>query len=66
MKPFLYFGLFSVIFVVFMVSGWLYLFNEFPFSHNSVFWLIHGACLGLGGYLSWLYNRNKSKQSYVA
>ena len=66
MKPFLYFGLSSVVFVVFFVSGWLFLFNDFPFSHNLVFWVIHGACLGANGYLCWLYNRSKSKRNYGA
>ncbi len=62
MKPYLYYTLFSVIFVVFMVSGWLFLFNDFPFAYDFAFWSIHGACLVANGYLSMRFNKSKSKQ----
>jgi len=62
MKLHLYYILFSVIFAVFIVSGWLFLFNDFPFPYDFVFWLIHGACLGANGYLSMLYNKGRSKK----
>ena len=64
MKPFRYLALSSGLFAVFFVSGWL--FNDFPIPYNLVLWLVHGACLGANGYVSWLYIKSKSKQNYNA
>jgi len=65
MKGHLYYTMLLVIFAVYMVSGWLYLFNDLPFPYELVFWLMQGACLGAICYLSFRHYRRKPKQNPI-
>jgi hypothetical protein len=60
MKPWLYLTISSILFVVFMVSGYICLFTDLPYKW--VFLLLQGASLGGICYLSLFRNRWKANK----